>query len=70
MNPEAGLIQGAYREAVIRISRQHPTMPAKDVLLLARGIDVPIPPPAAQTPADPVRSEASTPEHQLDLSLT
>lgn len=43
MNPEAGLIQGPFREKVILIAKNHPNLDADEVLRRARG-DRPIPP--------------------------
>lgn len=37
MNPEAGFIQGVFRARVESIARANPTMPAAEVIRMARG---------------------------------
>lgn len=59
MNPEAGFIQGPFRDRVERIARAHPKMPADEVICRARS-DEPAPP----LPAKRSRVEA-TPEFEF-----
>lgn len=63
MNPEAGLIQGPFREAVTKISREHPELSADDVFRLARG--EPAIATTAQRTAEPIHHHEA--QHQLQL---
>jgi hypothetical protein len=57
VNPEAGFIDGPFRERVQRIARANPKMPAVEVIQLARGntpTPEPVPAPKVIAPSVPV----------------
>lgn len=52
MNPEAGLLQGPFRDAVERIAKARPNLPYQEVYRLAR-LGLPLPPPEPLAPPKP-----------------
>jgi hypothetical protein len=56
MNPEAGFIQGPFRAAVERITRENPTLKADEVIRRARGAA----PTGQETASAPLPAPATT----------